>query len=74
MRSRRMVKVTEPVDTIFVKSIVKNGPAGRAGLCVGKYDRLSYTCNFYAINNISTCYDVIKVLENNLKVEICTRL
>jgi hypothetical protein len=34
---RRLVKVTEPVDTIFVKSIVLNGPADRAGLCVGKY-------------------------------------
>ena len=28
--------VTEPVDTIFVKSVRENGPAARAGLCVGK--------------------------------------
>jgi hypothetical protein len=28
-------KVTEPVDTIFVKSVRENGPAEHNGLCVG---------------------------------------
>jgi len=32
-------KVTEPVDTIFIKSVREDGPAYRAGLCVGTFNQ-----------------------------------
>lgn len=35
----KLGKVTEPVDTIFVKSVRENGPAALNGLCVGKENR-----------------------------------
>jgi len=39
----RLHKVTEPVDTIFVKSVRDNSPSAYAGLCVGMFQR-KFTC------------------------------
>lgn len=53
LASLRLGQVTEPVDTIFVKSVRHDGPAARAGLCVGKEVGIAILAYFAKIFFIS---------------------